>query len=432
MLRERILEVLNDWNFWRRDQPTGILRERYLRRMRELKGSSILILMGVRRSGKSTLMRQYLKKLIENGLSPNNTLFINLEEPRFSSSLSPAFLYDIYETYLQYLQPDGRPFIFLDEVQNVPGWERFVRALHEREVAHIIVSGSSSKLLSAELGSLLTGRYLSIEVLPLGFDEFLTFKGVPIRTELDLAQHRLRIIGLLKEYIEYGGFPEVVLSKVKKELLMNYFNDIISRDITQRYGIRKIKSLQTLAHYYLTSIASPITFNRIKKFLNLPLDTVERFSYYLEYAYLIFLVTRYSRSLKHREKSPRKVYSIDTGLRNVICLRPTEDYGRNLENIVFLELRRRRYDIYYWKDNYGWEVDFVLRTKGGLDLIQVCWDVENIEVRQRELRALRKAMGELSVPEGTVITAEFEGEERHDDRKIKFIPLWRWLLHPKT
>jgi len=429
MLKEKIFEILTDWNFWDKEQASGVLRDSYLDRLIHLQNNHILVIVGARRAGKSTLMKQYIKRLFLSGVQNRDTLFVNLEETRFAGSLSLELLQDIYETFLQYLQPSKKPYIFLDEVQNIPQWERFVRSLQERDEANIIVSGSNSKLLSAEFGTLLTGRYLSIEVFPLSFKEFLTFKGIRLKDQLHLIQERMKIKNLLIEYITNGGFPQVVLSQPKKELLATYFNDIITRDIVYRFRIRNIQTLQALANYYLTSISSPITFNKIKNFLNLPLDTVERFSYYLSYAYLFFFVHRFSYSSKEKEKSPRKVYCIDTGLRNALGVSFSEDYGRNLENIVFLELKRRGNEIYYWKDNAGKEVDFVISSgKKVIELIQVCWDVEDIDVKRREILPLLKAMEEFKLPQAQIVTSEFEGEDEFKDKRIRFVPLWKWLL----
>lgn len=429
MLKERILEILTDWNFWEKDQASGVFRDSYLDKLNRLRNSHILAIVGARRAGKSTLMRQYIRRLFLAGVPKKDTLFVNLEEARFAGSLSLGLLQDIYETFLQYLQPSKKPYIFLDEVQNIPQWERFVRSLQERDEANIIVSGSNSKLLSAEFGTLLTGRYLLAEVFPLSFKEFLTFKGIPIEDRLHLIQERMKIKNLLMEYIKNGGFPQVVLSEPKRELLETYFNDTINRDVVRRFKIRNIQALQALANYYLTSISSLITFNKIRNFLNIPLDTVERFSYYLEYAYLIFFVKRLSFSLKEREKSPRKVYGVDTGLRNAVGFSLSEDYGRNLENIVFLELKKRDNEIYYWKDNTGKEVDFVIKSgKEVINLIQACWDVEDIDVKRREILPLLKAMEEFGLTQAQIVTSEFEGEDEFKGRRIKFIPLWKWLL----
>ncbi len=432
MEKEKIFEILIDSNFWDNDLESGITRTTYLNKMeRFLKDNYILAIIGPRRAGKSILMRQYAKLLFSSGIEKKDTLFVNLEEPRFTyrGNLSLKLLQDIYETYIEYLQPGKKPYIFLDEVQVVPEWERFVRSLHERNCANIIVSGSNSKLLSYEYGSLLTGRYLPVEVFPLSFDEFLLFKNIYLKDNLQLIKERMKIRNLFREYLENGGFPQVTLSESKKDILNTYYADIINKDIISRFKVRETRDLQTLTNHYLTSISSLITFNKIEISFNINTDTAKRFSEYLECVYLVFFVYRFSYSLKERTKSPRKVYGIDTGLRNVVGFRSSNDYGRLLENIVFLELKRRGIEVYYWKDQSGKEVDFVIKSdKKVTNLVQVCWDVEDIDVKKREILPLLKVMEEFNLKEGLVITSDYKGEEKFKERLIRFIPAWKWLL----
>jgi len=226
MNKDQMFEVLNDWNFWKRKPYVGIKRVTYLEQIEKIsKTGQIISIVGARRSGKSTIMLQYANKLLEEGYNKKNILYINLEDPRFLGELSLKLLQDIYDTFLEYLQPDSKPYIFLDEVQNVPAWEKFVRALHERKEAIIFVSGSNSKLLSPEYGSVLTGRHLSLTIYPLSFKEFLYFKKIDIKNRMDLINQKRVIKRLFNEYLEYGGFPSVVLNKEKREILVKYFYD---------------------------------------------------------------------------------------------------------------------------------------------------------------------------------------------------------------
>jgi len=426
MEKAQIIEILNTWNFWKKPQKTGIKREKYLKKMEKFsKTGQIISIIGARRSGKSTLMFQFIKDIIDRGIASKNTLYVNLEDPRFFGELSLKLLQDIYETYLEYLKPSEKPYIFLDEVQNILGWEKFARFLQEKE-AKVFVSGSTSKLLSSELGRALTGRYLPIVVYPLSFKEFLYFKGVEIKDELDLIHQKIKIKGLLREYLEFGGFPKVVLSDEKREILIRYFEDIIARDIVERYKIKKVEELRALAKYYITNISSLISFGRIKKFLKLPLHTIERFSYYLSAPYLIFFIKKFAYSLKEQQVNPRKVFCIDTGLRNMISFKFSSDLGKIYENVVFLEFLREEKEIYYWKNKR--ECDFLLKEEGGNKLFQICFNIDEPEIKEREIRGLLEAMEELKLGKGLVITEDYEGEEKVKGKKIKFIPLWKWLL----
>jgi len=434
MKKDEILEILSDWNLWIKEIDTGIKRDRYLKEFISVLTSTdqVLCITGVRRSGKSTLIKQIAKEISKDE-GNKNTLIINFEDERFSER-SLKLLLEIYNCYLEKVKPDRKkPFIFLDEIQNIHEWERFVRGMHERKEAKLVVSGSSSKLLSAELATLLTGRHITITTYPLSFKEFLVFKNIPIQSDLEITARRTEIKKLLHEYLEFGGFPEVVLSSEKKRILLSYFETILSKDIIERFRIREREKVKALAKFYLTNISSLITFNKISEFLDMPLTTIERFSNYLETAHLIFFIKRFSYSFKEQEKSPRKIYSIDCGLSNTIGFRFTENFGRIMENIVATELKIRQMaspelEVYYWKDYQQREVDFVLKDKTQVQqVIQVSYDIEDMNTKERERRSILKAMNEFKLKEGLIITESFEQDEEIDGNTIVYKPLWKWL-----
>jgi len=423
MEKTRIVEVLSKWNFWNRDLDTGILRKSYVDELLKfVKTDKIISIVGVRRSGKTTLMKQMAKLLMESSTDRNNFLMVNFEEPEFEGA-DVSLLQRIYEAYLEIVKPSRKPFVFLDEIQNVNGWERFVRSLNERKDAFMTISGSSSKLLSEELATVLTGRQVYFEVFPLSFKEFLSFEKMEIGGVKDILLNSLKIKRLFREYMEVGGFPEIVLNKdpdFRMRTLRSYYEDIASRDVIQRFKVKKSDKLKILARFYLTNISSPISFNKTSGFVQLPTETVRRFSSYLETANLIFFIRRFSWSVKEQENSPRKVYSVDAGMSNTVGFRFRENLGKVAENLVAVEL---------WRDHGQREVDFVV--KEGLkvrELIQVCWDVGDRETKLREVKALVKAMKEFRLKEGLVLTGDFEGEEKVGGRRILYRPLWRWLL----
>ncbi|MBI4453912.1 ATP-binding protein [Candidatus Woesearchaeota archaeon] len=434
MNKTQLLEILEEWNFWKKELDTGKKRDKYLvQSLSFLKPNVVLTIIGLRRSGKSYLMKQIAKELTERGVAKDEILIVNLEDRRFFER-DIKLLDQIFETYLEVLKPKTKPYIFLDEIQKIPQWERWVRTFHELNKAKIIVSGSSAKLLYGELATVLTGRHLDVVVFPLSFKEFLMFKGLDIKDKLDLIAKRIEIKGFFNEYLEFGGFPEVVLNEDKTQLLLTYFDDILTKDIEKRYNLRKTEKLRTLARFYLTNISNPISFNSLKKFLEISPNTVEKFSSYLEEAYLIFFVNKFSYKLKEQEKAARKVYSSDIGLAKAIGFRFTENKGFAAENIVALELKRKQsqnlsMDIYYWRDLQGHEVDFLV--KEGLKvtkLFQVCWNLDNFKTKEREIKSLIKASKELKVNNLLIITEDYESEETINKKKIKFIPLWKWLL----
>ena len=434
MDKNELFSILDDWNFWRRELDTGIVRKTYLERFKDLSTSNqIITVTGPRRAGKSYLMRQMDVYLMSKGIKKDNLLFVNFEDPRFTF-LNTKLMDQIFSTYMEFLAPKGEITIFMDEVQEVEGWEKWVRMMHELKKAKLIISGSNAKLLSRELGTLLTGRHLDLSVFPLSFREFLEFNGIKKTDKLDLITLETDIKGLLRRYIEFGSFPEVVLSDQKKEILLSYFEDLVTKDLLRRFKVKKSMELKSLVKYYLSNTSNLTTFSSTEKYLKLTASTIEKFSGYFEDVYLAFFLKRFSFTVKGQEKSPRKVYAIDTGLCNTICFRFSENIGRLVENIVFLELQRRQaqqpeIELYYWKDIHHREVDFVVKKGQKIsDLIQVCWNLSNLKTKDREIRSLVKAMDELGKEEATIITEEHEGLEEVKGKKITYVPLWRWLL----
>lgn len=435
MDKNKIIEILQDWNFWKKDQDTGIIRNDYLTKLKNyLETNQIITITGARRAGKSYIMKQMIKELIKNGIDSSNILIVNFEDPRFIK-LDVNILEKIYETYMEFLNPKFTPFIFLDEVQEVEGWEKWVGMMHELRKAKIVVSGSNAKLLSKELGTLLTGRHIDLIVFPLSFKEFLGFNNLNIKDTLDIISKRVEIMGLLRKYLEFGSFPEVVLSIPKKEILLNYFEDILNKDLIRKFRIRKHYDLKALAIFYFSNISSLTTFSSTERFLKISADTIEKFSTYFEQVYLIFLLKRFSFRVKEQEKSPRKVYAIDIGFANAVGFRFIENYGKLIENIVFLELKRKQIfnpeiELYYWKDEQHREVDFII--KDGLkikELIQVCWHINNDKTKDREIRSLLKAMRVFDMKEAIIISEDYETEENINGKKIKFLSLWKWLIY---
>lgn len=434
MEKNEIIKIFGDWNFWDKDLNAGINRPYYLNKIKNFRESShIIVITGARRSGKSFIMRQTARTLIKEGIGKSNILIVNFEDPRFVE-LNTKILQQLYDVYLEFLNPQEKPYLFLDEIQEVKDWEKWVSMMHELDKAKIIISGSNAKLLSRELSTLLTGRHLDLVIFPLSFKEFLRFRNVDLSKRFEIINKEIEIKRLLREYIEFGSFPEVVLGGEKKQILLNYFEDILNKDIVRRFKIRKSKELVSLAKFYLGNISSLITFSSLERTLNISVDTVEKFSRYLEDTFILFFLKRFSYKFREQEKSPRKVYAIDVGLANTISFRFSQNMGRLAENLVFLELKRKEMlgsnlEIYYWKDVNHREVDFLIKENLKVkQLIQVCWEVNRPETKNREIRALLKAMKEFNLEEGLIITDDYEAEENIKGRKINYIPLWKWYL----
>ncbi len=434
MEKEEILKILDDWNFWKKEPEVGVKRNFYLEKLNNLLlNEQIVVVTGARRSGKSFIMRQLARDLMERGVDKSQILMVNFEDPRFTE-LNVSLLQKIYETYLEFLSPKGKPYIFLDEIQEVEKWEKWVLTIQELKKAQIILSGSNAKLLSREFSTLLSGRHLDLTVFPLSFREFLEFRNLKIKDKLDLVSNEIKLKSFLNDYFENGSFPEAVLRENKKEILLTYFNDLLEKDLIRRYKIRKSEKLKEVLKFYFSNCSSLITFNSLEKSLGISADTIEKFSGYFENAYLLFFLKRFSFKVKEQEKSPRKVYGVDTGLINTIGFKFSQNLGRTAENIVFLKFLREKYrnpnlEIFYWKDEQHREVDFVLKEREEVKRIyQICWDLTEPKTKNREVKSLLKAMKKLNLKEGFILNKDFEGEVKDQGKKIIYLPLWKFLL----
>ena len=430
MERSEIVDILADWNFWRKEIETGVKREDILKKLDAFsKLKEIVVVKGIRRSGKSTSLLQFCKELMERGTKKEDILIVNFEDPRFKK-LDLELMNKIYDVYLTSIAPSKKHYVILDEVQPIDGWEKFARYLHENKGVNVMVTGSSSKLLSSEYSTVLAGRHLDIEVKPLSFKEYLSFLKIEANTEVDIAAKRHSIQRAFYEYIEWGGFPKVVLAQSeegKKELLNAYFQDIIIKDIVTRYKIKEIDKIQELAKYYLVNCSTLQSFNKVKNLLKISLDTVERFSYYLSYAYLVYFISKFSYSKKEQILNPKKTYCSDTGMRNFVSFNFSEDLGRLAENIVFNWLNKNNAEIYYWKGKY--EADFIVKRGTKIEeAVQVCWSIKKDETKKRELNGLVEACTELKLKKGLILTEDFSGEEKIGKITIVYEPLWKWLL----
>lgn len=425
MTENEIFSNLQTWNFWRNDLDIGIIRPDYVKKIiRYSRANNVTIVTGVRRSGKSYLLRQTAKNLIDQGVPRINILIINFEDPRLGE-MDAGILDRLFKIYQKNLAPKGQIFVFLDEIHRVPQWERWVRMMHEQEKAKLIVSGSNSHLLSREWGTVLTGRHLDVYVYPLSFKEFLNFRS--------FSKTRIVPSGFFNEYCQFGGFPAVVLNNDKEPILLTYFNDILSEDIIKRFSLRQEQKLRNLAKFYAGNPAGLMTFTSLKKFLEISETTAERFSRYFEEAYLFSFLPRFSAKIKEQERSPRKVYAVDLGFTATIGFQNSPNFGAILENLVYLELKRQTAnlgkELFYWKDQTQKEVDFLIWNKGKIEsLIQTCWDPKRPETEKREVGALIKAMEEFSISESLILTDDFAEEKIINGKKIKFIPTQKWLV----
>lgn len=391
--------------------------------LRFLEHPNILAIIGVRRCGKSVFSWQLF--------SGKKFGYINFDDERLAeikandlNKVLQAF-YEIYGTDIEYF--------VLDEPQNIEKWELFANRL--RRTKKVIVTGSNSQLLSGELATALTGRYISFELFPFSFREFLEYRGVEVST-FQTTKNISQIKRSLAEYLKTGGLPETYL--FGREMAFRIYSDIIEKDIIRRLRVRKRSALKELAKYLLTNSAKEITYRKLSHVFEIKdVHTVKNWIGGLENGYLFFILERFSPKLKEQIIAPKKVYCIDNGIITSASFRLSENTGRLMENLVAIELLRRKsywhrnWEIFYWKDHQGREVDFVVREDLKVkQLIQVTYASAKDEIEQREIKSLLKA-GDVfknSKPELVVVTWDYEGEEEVKGKRVKFVPLWRWLI----
>ena len=390
----------------------------------------IIIITGVRRGGKSSLMRLIANDLIEKyDILQDNILYLNFEDERFTYFDINDFE-QVYEIFLELYHPVGRKYFFLDEIQNVKGWEKWLNRLYEFEDLKIFVTGSNATLLSSEIATALTGRNRQLIVYPFSFNEFLSLRNYSI-TEKDfyLREKRIEIKRLFDEYLKLGGFPEV-LKISDNTLLEQYLKDIIYRDVIARYSIRNIKEIKELTLFLASNIGTIQSYNNLREMINVKsLNTIKNYLEMLENVFLFFKIDLFSFSVKKQIYNPSKIYSVDSALSNAIAFKFSENMGHIYENIVFIELQRKNKEVFYWKSKRGREVDFVIKSGLKIDeAIQVCFSFTDKKTRDRELESLLSAKNELNVDNLVMITEDEKGEEVIDGATVRIIPLWKWLL----
>ncbi|MEM3555607.1 MAG: ATP-binding protein [Candidatus Micrarchaeia archaeon] len=383
-----------------------------------LEHPNILAVLGIRRCGKSVF--SYL-------LAKDSMGYVNFDDERLAGLKGQELnniLQSIYELY------GDVKYLVLDEVQNVDNWELFANRL--RRTKRVILTGSNSKLLSGELATHLTGRYVSINLFPFSFQEFLRFKRHKLEG-FHTTKEKAMLLTLLREYLETGGLPEAY--KFGKSIIARIYDDIITKDLLLRYKIKRTADLRQLARYLVTNSAEEFTYGKLAKIFGIKhISTVSNWVSYLENSFLLFKIDRFDFKLKKQFLAPKKIYCVDTGIINTVGFKFSEDTGRIIENAVAVELQRRitsaeRKEIYYWKDHLQNEVDFVVKEgKRITQLIQVAYATKRNEIRRKELTALVKAGRELRCRNLLVITWDCELEERVGGFRVRFVPLWKWLL----
>lgn len=399
----------------------SLLKERYIDRLEpkiDLTNTLIKVIIGPRRAGKSFFSIFALSK-------NNHFGYINFDDEELTR------IEDYNELISAMNSVYGNPkVLFLDEIQNLPRWELFVNRL-QRQGFSLVLTGSNSHLLSTELATHLTGRHFQIIVFPFSFKEYLNFDKKNLTTSETKEK--------LNDYLLSGGYPEPLLKKINyKEYLVTLLNSILFKDIVKKYKVRFAQAISDLSEQLLSTITNEYSYNSLSKISKIKsTHTIEKYLGYLEESFIFFSVRRFSYKMKEQISSIKKIYCIDNGFIHAKAFKLSQNIGKLYENVVAIELKKQELNnkitFYYWKNQQQEEVDFVVKEGIKITrLIQVCYNLEDAETKNREVRALLKAGNELKCKNLLVITSDKEGEEELEwfgiKAKIRYIPLWKWLL----
>jgi predicted AAA+ superfamily ATPase len=403
-------------SFWKRE--TGIPRDRLADVERAASLPHAVIISGLRRVGKSTLLAQLAHQLGQEAF-----YYLNFEDDRFLGFQAE----DANDLYQQLVELFGeRQTFIIDEIQNVTGWEHFVRRFMEMGFKFYI-TGSNASLLSRELGTRLTGRYVPIELFPFSFREFLALRGqsMPNLKRMTTADKGI-LKSALNTYLQLGGIPET-LKYPEVPLLRSLYDDVLYRDIATRHHLEAMTALKELAFFLISNPANLVSFNKLKEQFHLgSVNTIKSYIDYMENSWLIFTLNLYDFSVKRQQIAPKKIYCIDSGLTNAVGFGFSPNTGKLLENLVFLTLRQRSQEIYYYTSPSGYEVDFYLPKEQ--QLVQVTQNLDAPGVRERELRALTEAVQTIKVKQAIILA-----DDNQDSLKVNGVPVEvrstaEWLL----
>jgi len=383
MLKKILIEQNPHWNG---RQKNYIKREMLDKLVTYLPLRQIITITGIRRCGKSTLAKEAINYLIENGTEPANILFVNLENPYFLPFRhDPGYLDEIYTIYRKLFNPRGRVYVVFDEIQYFDQWQVYIKSKYESSDIKFIITGSNSSMLSSELNTLLSGRSLNIHLDTFSFGEFLDFHGIPHRTELERITNAIPIHQAKETYLKWGGFYEVMETddeSIKKEILISYIKNILYQDVIPRYKIRNSEEIERLLFYLLDNTATQLNYSTLSDMLGVSDKTVKEYIGYFEDVFLFKRIDRYHLKTKERIKSTKKIYTLDNGLMHA-APRHSKNLGSALENWVFSHLNATSETLYYLKD--GKEIDFYT----GERLYQVSYRLDDEKTLKREIGAFR-------------------------------------------
>lgn len=380
--------------------------------------SEILIITGIRRCGKSVLLQQLRSRLSEQDF------FFNFDDERLANFTVSDFQ-TLQECFFELFGQQHT--YYFDEIQNISGWESFVRRLYN-EGCKVVITGSNARMLSRELGTHLTGRYISVEIYPFSFDEYLKLINIhPVQADFYTTAGRSGLLAQFKDFIERGGFPRY-LQTHSTRYLSSLYESIIFRDVMTRNALTNEKEIKELVFYLASNATKRITYSSLGKIIGIRhAETVKNYLEYIQQTYMIFQLMKYSPSVKVQMLNPKKIYFIDNAIIGRIGFNATDNIGYKLENIVFIELKRRGYDIFYHSDKK--ECDFIVRQESRItQAYQVTVSISDAKTRKREISGLQEAMNTYGLSEGYIITMDEKETIQLGDDTIHVVPTWEWML----
>jgi len=381
------------------------------------------VFVGIRRAGKSYMLYQHIQSLLAKGHSINEILYINFEDERIAD-IKSSELNLILESYYELFQ--GEPLVFLDEIQNIKGWEKFARRLAD-EKRKVFITGSNAQMLSREIATTLGGRYLIEEVFPFDFSEFLRYEKIQLLPHWEYSSVQGDVVRIFENYFNFGGFPEVIQYTDKRSWLTSLYQKIFLSDIVARNGIRNEQMLRLLVRKLAENVQQPTSMQRLKNILEstgnkIARNTISEYLKYLQDAYLVFSISNFTDKIAERE-SYKKHYFYDNGILNLFLYQPET---KLLENLVAIVLwKKYKEQLYYYMKNV--EVDFFIPEEK--IAIQVSYSITDDVTFEREVNALKKIAQAFDIQKLYIITKNQEKEIELENATIKVIPIWKWLLN---
>ena len=426
-------ELLLEWNLWWKNnfQRNFKKRDKLEEIKKNLDNDLIISLIGIRRSGKTQLLYETINYLIKTGVDKHACFFIKIDDLRIKDKLNLNLIYKLIEEREILFGKTEKLYLFFDEIQEMNNWQQALKTLYDlnKSKYKIIITGSNASLLKEELSDYLTGRKIDLEVYPFSFKEYLNANiNINLDNKIEILENKVKIKRIFLNYLNGSSFPEINFDKVNRvDYLKNLHETIVLKDVVLRYKLTNSSKILDVSRYIITNSTKPFNYLKISSNLEISKDSFSLYINYFENVFLFFKIYLYDYSLKKQQINEKKIYVIDQGFLNFLAFKFSEDKGRLLENLVFIELKRRGKEIYYHKQKK--ECDFVIKEGLGIvQAIQVTQSLEDIDTKKREIAGLLDACSAYKLKTGLILTQDEEDEFEQDGVKIQVMPIWKWLL----